>query len=89
MVGITKKSTDTNCLRWFSRNVRQVYEEGFRGLTMYLETVDWDTSMPSLSSSACIRGAPQVGLETHIFRMSSLTSRWVSGRPGRRLFQRQ
>src|SRR4029453_507973 len=89
MVGTTKKSPYTNCLGWFSRNVRQVCEGGFRGLTMYLETVDWDMSMPSLSSSPCTRGAPQVGLEMHIFRMSSLTSRSVSGRPGPRLFQRQ
>ena len=89
MVGTTKKSTDTNCLTWFSRNVRQVCEGGFRGLTTYLETVDWDMSMPSLSSSPCTRGAPQMGLEMHIFRMSSLTSRSVSGRPGPRLFQRQ
>ncbi len=48
MVGTTKKSTDTNCLTWFSRNVRQVCEGGFRGLTTYLETVDWDMSIIQL-----------------------------------------
>src|ERR1039458_7481183 len=33
---------------------------------MYLATVDWATSMPSISSSPCIRGAPQSGFSLHI-----------------------
>jgi putative transposase len=50
MVGTTKKSTDINCLTWFLRKVRQLCEGGFRCLIMYLETVDWDTLMPSLET---------------------------------------
>jgi len=38
-VGTTKKSMETNCLTWFSRNVRQLGEGGFRCFTMYFATV--------------------------------------------------
>ena len=50
-VGTTKKSTDTNCLTWFSRNVRYVCDGDFRCFTMYFATVAWETSMPSLRNS--------------------------------------
>jgi hypothetical protein len=48
-------------------------------------------SMPSLSSSPWIRGAPQAGFSWHILRIKSRTSREMSGRPGwpRRTFQVQ
>ena len=48
-------------------------------------------SMPSLSSSPWMRGAPQAGFSRHILRIRSRTSREMSGRPGwpRRTFQVQ
>src|SRR5271167_907831 len=48
---------------------------------MYLATVAWLTSMPSLSSSPWIRGAPQSGLAPLICRIRSRTSRSTDGRP--------
>jgi len=42
---------------------------------MYFATVVWDTSIPSLSSSPCRRGAPQSGFAKLIFRISSRTSK--------------
>jgi len=40
------------------RNVFQDCDGGFRPRIMYLETVDWATSNPSISSSPWILGAP-------------------------------
>src|SRR5437870_6534009 len=60
-VGTTKKSVETNCCTWFSRKVRQVWEGGLHWRPMYFATVAWDTSIPILSSSPWIRGAPQRG----------------------------
>src|SRR4029453_15787415 len=48
---------------------------------MYFATVVCPTSMPSLSSSPCIRGAPQSGFATLISRMSNC----VVGSDGLRL----
>src|SRR5512135_1537294 len=90
-VGTTKKSTDTNCFTWFSRNVRHVCDGGLRCLTMYLATVAWDTSIPSLSNSACRRGAPQSTFAELISRIRFWISFDALGRPirPRRLFQFQ
>ena len=49
---------------------------------MYLPTVAWLTTMPSLSSSPWIRGAPQRGLAMLIRRIRLRTSVQVLGRPG-------
>ena len=49
--------------------------------TIYLATVAWLTSMPSLSSSPWIRGAPQSGLEPLICRIRARLSRSTDGRP--------
>src|SRR5208282_5937718 len=59
-------------------------------LVRYLATVDSATSIPSISSSLCIRGAPHSGFSLFICRMRSRISRSILGRPPRRRdFQRQ
>src|SRR5439155_8246651 len=90
-VGTTKKSVETGLLTLLLRKVSQVWEGGFRWRAIYLATVAWDTSIPSLSSSPWMRGAPQSGFARLIFRMRSRTSRDISGLPGLscRLFQAQ
>jgi hypothetical protein len=50
-VGTVKKSTETISLAWFFRNVRQLWEGGFKWRTIYFETVAWLTTMPSFSNS--------------------------------------
>src|SRR5882757_5862033 len=47
----------------------------------YLPTVAWLTSMPSLSSSPWMRGAPQSGFAWLIWRIRSRISRLILGRP--------
>src|SRR5215475_4432465 len=49
---------------------------------MYLLTLLSPKSMPSLSSSPWMRGAPQLGFTRHILRIRSRTSREMTGRPG-------
>src|SRR5262249_4125179 len=49
---------------------------------MYLLTLLSAISMPSLSSSPWIRGAPQEGFSRHILRIRSRSSREMTGRPG-------
>ena len=57
---------------------------------MYLATVDWATSMPSLSNSPWIRGAPHNQFARLISRIRSRISRGIGGRPPLdRDFQRQ
>src|SRR5882762_7843454 len=57
---------------------------------MYLATLDWATSKPSLSSSPWMRGAPHSGLSALIRRISARRSASICGRPPRkRDFQRQ
>src|SRR4051794_7462146 len=76
---------------WFSRNVRQVWEGGLRCRSMYLATVGSVISIPSLSNSPCIRGAPHSGLLRFIIRIKSRISCGTARRPGfpRRTFQVQ
>src|ERR1700730_1856577 len=74
-------STATMSVMWFCRKVRQV-GEGYLGRHgMYLPTVAWLTSTPSLSSSPWIRGAPQSGLTRLIWRIRSRVSELTLGRP--------
>src|SRR5882762_10199982 len=91
MVGTVKKSIETSCWAWFSRKARQVGDGGLRQRTTYLLTLLSPMSMPSLSSSPWMRGAPQPGFSRHILRIKSRTSREMTGRPGwpRRTFQVQ
>jgi hypothetical protein len=57
---------------------------------MYLAALVWPISMPSLSNSPWIRGAPHSGLEMLISRISRRISTATVGRPERdRDFQRQ
>src|SRR5271156_1783678 len=59
-------------------------------LIMYLETVDWATSNPSIRSSPWIRGAPHSGFSLLIRRMRSRSSQSTFGLPALfRDFQRQ
>ena len=58
---------------------------------MYFDTDAGDTSIPSMSSSPWILGAPHNGFSLDILRIRSLISRATRGRPRflRRLFNRQ
>jgi hypothetical protein len=49
---------------------------------VYLLTLLSPMSMPSLSSSPWMRGAPQMGFSRHILQIRSRTSREMAGRPG-------
>jgi hypothetical protein len=70
--------------------VKKILSDGRLLLAMYFATVVCPTSMPSLSNSPWIRGAPQSGFATLISRMSWRMSAAVLGRPPRgRDFQRQ
>ncbi|MCU1293437.1 MAG: hypothetical protein JWP08_2287 [Bryobacterales bacterium] len=66
-------------------------EGGFRLRTRYLLTLISPISMPSLTSSPWIRGAPQPGFPRLMRRISSRISRDTAGRPGlpRHTFQVQ
>src|SRR5882672_11940441 len=71
-------------------NVLQPWDGGCHRLTMYLATLVWPISMPSLSNSPWIRGAPHSGLAMLISRISRRISTATVGRPERgRDFQRQ
>src|SRR5262249_40085663 len=54
---------------------------GRRLLAMYFATVVCTTLMPSLSSSPCIRGAPQSGFAMLILRVKRRMSTGTEGRP--------
>ncbi len=73
-----------------AQEVRHPWLGGPRRSTMYLATLDCAISNPSLSSSPCMRGAPQSGFSTLIRRISTRRSVSICGRPPRgRDFQRQ
>src|SRR5258706_7930880 len=75
---------------WLRRKVFQPCDGGSRLLTIYLATLVCPTSMPSLSNSPWIRGAPHSGLAMLISRISLRISGSTVGRPPlRRDFQRQ
>ena len=59
---------------WLRRKVFHPCDGGPRRRTMYLATVDWATSKPSLSSSPWIRGAPQSWFSVLICRISARNS---------------
>jgi len=73
-VGTVKKSTETSCLEWFFRNVRQVCDGGFGCRTKYLLTDDSETLIPNFKSSLQILGAPQPTLSRLIVRIRSRVS---------------
>jgi hypothetical protein len=89
-VGTTHISIAVIASAWFERNVFQLCEGGVPPRTMYLETVDWATSNPSIRSSPWIRDAPHCGFSLLIRWMRSRRPRSIFGRPTRfRDFQRQ
>src|SRR6266849_9963854 len=81
-VGTVKKSHATISATWLFRKVFHVGDDGLRRFGRYFSTVDLATSMPSLCSSPTMRGAPHVGLEPHMSRISLRTSLETPGRPG-------
>src|SRR5271169_6808034 len=66
---------------WLCKNVFQPCDGGPRLLTIYLATLVCPTSMPSLSNSPWIRGAPHRGLAMLISRISLRISGGTVGRP--------
>src|SRR3977135_4378974 len=75
---------------WLCKNVFQPCDGGPRLFTIYLATLVWPISMPSLSNSPWIRGAPHSGLAMLISRISLRISVGKVGRPPRcRDLQRQ
>src|ERR1700738_2024080 len=62
MVGTTNKSMAAMSGAWLRRKVRHSWLGGPRRLTIYLATLDWGTSKPSLWRSPGIRGAPPRGM---------------------------
>ncbi len=78
-----KKSIETRPWIWLFRKVFQVCDGGLSRLGMSRETVRSERLIPNLSSSPWIRGAPQSGLASAIFRIRWLTSGLTPGRPAR------
>src|SRR6266851_9575717 len=62
IVGTTKRSIAAIPSAWLRRKVVQPWDGGRLRRAMYLATLVCPTSMPSLSSSPWIRGAPHSGL---------------------------
>lgn len=88
-VGTVKKSIDTSSPMWLSRNALQFCDGGFVLLGIHRDTVRCEMSIPSFSSFPCILGLPQSGLADAIFRIKSLISFPIPGRPmGSRLDSR-
>src|SRR6266852_7055440 len=81
MVRTTNRSMDAIPAAWLRRNVFQPWEGGPFLLVMYLATVDWATSIPSISSLPCIRGAPHSEFSLLIRRMRSQISHNVWPEP--------
>src|SRR5438874_2581296 len=75
---------------WLRRNVFHPCEGGPLLRAIYLATLVWPISMPSLRGSPWILGAPHNGLAMLISRISRRISNGAVGRPQRcRDFQRQ
>src|ERR1700742_4393173 len=90
IVGTTNRSIAAMPSAWLRRKVFQPCDGGPLRLAIYLATLVWPISMPSLSNSPWIRGAPHNGLAMLISRISRRISAGTVGRPERgRDFQRQ
>src|SRR4029453_18505976 len=90
MVGTTNRPIAAIPSAWLRRNVFQPCDGGPLLRTIYLATLVCPTSIPSLSSSPWIRGAPHNELAKLISRIICRISAGTAGRPRRRLdFQRQ
>src|SRR5215469_8423596 len=68
---------------WLRRNVFHPCEGGALLRAIYLATLVWPTSMPSLRSSPWILGAPHNGLAMLTSRISRRISNGTIGRPQR------
>jgi hypothetical protein len=68
MVGTTKRSIATMPSAWLRGNVFHPWEAPLRAI--YLATLVWPISMPSLRSSPWILGAPHNGVGVLISRIS-------------------
>src|SRR5215470_14586756 len=80
-VGTVRKSIETNSRKWLSRNVRQVCDGGFLPLGISRETDLSEISIPSLSNSPWMRGAPHSGLACVICLIRALIWELAEGRP--------
>src|SRR6516165_1492609 len=90
IVGTAKMSIAAIPSAWLQRNVFHPCEGGALLRAIYLATLVWPISIPSLRSSPWILGAPHNGLALLISRISRRISKGTVGRPRRRLdFQRQ
>src|SRR5260370_29413663 len=76
MGGNVKKSETASACRWFRRKASErVERSGSLGaLFIQRKMVLSETSKPSMRSSPCIRGAPQLGFSTTIRKINSRTS---------------
>jgi hypothetical protein len=90
MVGTTNRSIAAIPFVWLRKNVFQPCDGGVLLRIIYLATLVCPTSIPSLSSSPWMRGAPHNGLARFISRINCRVSVGTAGRPRRLLdFQRQ
>src|SRR5215475_554312 len=90
IVGTTKRSIAAIPSAWLRRNVLHPCDGGPLLRAIYLATLVWPISMPSLSSSPWILGAPHNRLARLISRISRRISSGTVGRPRpRRDVQRQ
>src|SRR3979490_2282172 len=83
IVGTTNRSIAAIPSAWLRRNVLHPCDGGTLLRTIYLATLVWPTSMPSLRSSPWILGAPHNGLAPPIWRISWRISTVTAGRPQR------
>src|SRR6202166_4785131 len=83
IVGTTNRSIAAIPSAWLRRNVLHPCEGGTLLRTIYLATLVWPTSMPSLRSSPWTLGAPHNGLAPLIWRISWRISTVTAGRPQR------
>ena len=68
---------------WLRRKVFHPSDGGPLWLAIYLATLVWPISMPSLSNSPWIRGAPHSGLAMLVSRISRRILAGTAGRPER------
>src|SRR6476660_6178211 len=84
IVGTTKRSIAAIPSAWLRRNVFHPCDGGALLRAIYLATLVWPISMPSLSNSPWILGAPHNGSARLISRISRRFSNDTVGRPQRR-----
>src|SRR6476659_4939590 len=84
IVGTTKRSIAAIPSAWLRRNVFHPCDGGALLRAIYLATLVWPISIPSLRSSPWILGAPHNGLARLISRISRRISNGTVGRPQRR-----